>query len=90
MTTLTDQKVTGPEPAAGAVHTPAALDLSLPELCVRPPQYICVRAFVLAAKEPAMALETELKLEPKKAPSWKPRNEPLDCWIATRYAVPGV
>ena len=89
---LTLQKVTFPEPAAGAVHKPAALVLSPPPLCVSPAQSACVREPVLAAKLPAMGSNIELKDVPKKAPSWKPRNQnegPPARRIATRYWTPG-
>jgi hypothetical protein len=89
---LTLQKVTGPEPAAGAVHKPAALVFSTPPLCVSPAHDACVREPVLAAKLPAIGSNIELKDVPKKAPSWKPRNQyvgPPARRMATRYWTPG-
>jgi hypothetical protein len=42
--TTTAWKVTGPEPAAGAVHVPEATVLAAALACVRPAQAPCVRA----------------------------------------------
>jgi hypothetical protein len=83
--TFTLQKVTGPEPAAGAVHRPEMLVLALASLCVTPLQEDCVREPVLPSMVPALVSEAELKDAPKKAPSTKPLKEPLAREIATRY-----
>ncbi len=75
-TTTWAKKVTGPDPAAGAIHVPAATLLSAPLVCVRPKQSFCTRVPEPATKEPAFALAMETKEEPKKAFIWKPRKVP--------------